>query len=95
MVPILMRRPRHDDARHREHSRRRQGVEPRWIYARTLYEDPGATLDDLREAVKTLEDSEWIARRVFGGEHPLTTGLTETLGESRDALRARETPPGS
>ena len=64
----------------------------RWTYAIALFQDANATLDDLREAVKTLEDSERIASRVFGGEHPLTTGLTETLGESRDALRARETP---
>ena len=28
----------------------------RWIYAKALYKDPGATLDDLREAVTTLED---------------------------------------
>ena len=52
-----------------------------------------ATLDDLREAVTTLEDSERIARRVFGGEHPLTTGLTESLGAVRAKLRIRETPP--
>ena len=32
-----------------------------------LYQDPRATLDDLREAVTTLEDTERIARRVFGG----------------------------
>ena len=62
------------------------------MYASPPLVDAGATLNDLSEAVKTLEDSERIARRVFGGEHPLTTGLTETLGESRDALRARETP---
>ena len=31
-----------------------------------------ATLDGLREAVATLEDAERIARRVFGGAHPLT-----------------------
>ena len=35
----------------------------------------GATLDDLREAVTTLEDAVLIARRVFGGAHPLTAGL--------------------
>ena len=45
---------------------------------------------DLREAVTTLEDTEQIARRVFGGVHPTTMGIEEALGESRDALRARE-----
>ena len=45
----------------------------RWIYAEALYKDSGATLDDLHEAVTTLEDSERIARRVLGGAHPTTT----------------------
>ena len=59
-------------------------------YARALYKDPGATLDDLREAVTTLEDTSRIARRVLGSAHPLT-GWIE--GRLRAALRARETPP--
>jgi len=67
----------------------------RWAYAEVLYNDDGATLADLREAVTTLEDLERIARRVFGGTHPLTTGIEEALGESRAALRARETPSPS
>ena len=65
----------------------------RWVYAEALYEDPNATLDDLREAATTLEDTERIARRVFGGAHPLTMGIECDLQRSRAALRARETPP--
>ena len=65
----------------------------RGIYAMTLHEDPSATLDDLREAATTLEDTERIARRVFGGAHPLTMGIECDLQRSRAALRARETPP--
>ena len=42
----------------------------RWNYAETLHFNPSATLDDLREAVTTLEDTERTARRVLGGEHP-------------------------
>ena len=58
--------------------------------------DDGATLDDLREAVTTLEETERIARRVLGGAHPQTTGIDEALKCTRAALRARETPsPGS
>ena len=49
-----------------------------------------ATLDDLREAVTTLENTERIARRVFGGAHPLTTTIEGNLKDSRVALRARE-----
>ena len=69
------------------------------IYTNTLYQDPGATFDDLREAVTTIEDAERIARRVFGGSHPLTTATGATLrnAQTRAILRARETPspPGN
>ena len=63
------------------------------IYAEALYNDPAATLDDLREAVTTLEDMERTARRVFGGAHPTAAGIGISLREARVALRARETPP--
>ena len=65
----------------------------RWNYAESLYKDDGATLDDLREAVTTLEDTERIARRVLGGAHPLTEGIEYELQDARAALRAREPPP--
>ena len=58
----------------------------------TLYKDPATPLDDLREAVTTLEDTERIARRVFGGPHPTTKGIQIALRDARAALRARETP---
>ena len=64
----------------------------RWIYGEALYTDDGATLDDLREAVTTLEDTSRIARRVFGCTHPLTTEMENELREARAALRTRETP---
>ena len=61
-------------------------------YAHSLYEDRGATIDDLREAVTTLEDVERTARRVMGGTHPLTTGIEVSIRNARAILRARETP---
>ena len=68
----------------------------RLLYAGAHYVDASATLDDLREAVTTLEEIGRTARRVFGGAHPLTTGIEDALGKSRAKLRARETPsPGS
>ena len=69
----------------------------RWVYAQSLYQDDSATLDDLREAVTTLGESEPIARRVLGAAHPLTGGMGESLQAARAKLRARETPspPGS
>ena len=62
----------------------------RWHYAEALYQDPGATLDDLREAVTTLEDIEGFARRVLGVAHPLTGRVEHHLGNARTLLRARE-----
>ena len=64
----------------------------RWAYAQSLFRDDGATLDDLREAVTTLEETEQTARRVLGGTHPLTTGVEGALRQSRALLRARDTP---
>ena len=61
-----------------------------WNYGE-LCEDPGSTLDDLREAVTTLEDAERIARRVFGRAHPTTARMGGHLRYARAALRARET----
>ena len=63
----------------------------RKIYAKALYKDPAATLDDLREAVTTLEDAKRIARRVLGGAHPDTAGIEAALRSARAALRALET----
>ena len=60
----------------------------RWIYGTALYRDTSATLDDLREAVTTLEDAERISRRVMGGAHPTTEGIEDDLQEARAALNA-------
>ena len=61
----------------------------RWYYARALYRDPGATLDDLREAVTTLEETARTARRVLGAAHPTTRVIQWCLIFSRVALCAR------
>jgi len=61
-------------------------------YADSLYADANTTLDDLREAVTTLEDAGRIARRVLGGAHPTTGGIEVALRDARAALRAREKP---
>ena len=66
----------------------------RWTYAEVLYTDDGSTLDDLREAVATLEDVERTARRVFGGAHPATLQIEKGFRDARGALRAREASSG-
>ena len=63
------------------------------LYGLALYTDPGATLDDLREAVTTLEETERIGRRLLGGTNPIVGAIESLLLEARYALRARETPP--
>ena len=52
--------------------------------------DTDAALDDLREAVTTLEELERIARRVCGSVHPLVVDINSSLLLSRVALRVRE-----
>ena len=71
-------------------------VTPRRNCARAFYQDDGATLDEIREAVERLEDTARTARRVLGGACPVTRGIDLELNMARAALRARETPsPGS
>jgi len=67
----------------------------KWCYTEALYKDDGATLDDLREAVTTLEETSQTARRVFGGTHPLTSGIEGSLQEACAKFRARDTPPAN
>ena len=67
----------------------------RQYYAETLYKNAvaGASrrpLDDLREAVTTLEYVERTARRVFGGANPISEATETSLRNARAALIARE-----
>ena len=70
----------------------------RRFHGMALYKDPGATIDDLHQAVTTLEELERTARRVLGGSHPTTGGIEGALRESRAALvcdaMAAMPPPG-
>ena len=62
----------------------------RWNYAQTLCYDPSSTLDELHEAVTTLEEIERTARRVLGGTHPITESIADNLPNARAALAARD-----
>ena len=64
----------------------------RKTYAVTLI-NAGATLDDIREAITTLEDIERIARHVVGGANPITMRIVALLRDARAVLRAREATP--
>ena len=67
----------------------------RRFHGMALYKDPDATLDDLREAVTTLEDTERTARRVLSGAHPLVVDIGDEYRDAQAAFCARETlrPP--
>ena len=65
-------------------------VRMKWIYGQALYRDDSASLDDLREAVTTLEETARTARRVLGAAHPITLNIEDALLEARAALGARE-----
>ena len=72
------------------HARRTRRAKMRRVYAAAFYMDAGATLDDVREAVDTLEDAERTARQVLGSAHPLTTAIERSLKSSRRVLAAHE-----
>ena len=69
-----------------------QVLRMRSVYAVALYQNDSATLNDSREAVATLEDTQRTARRVLGSAHPLSGLIERDLQKARAALRARETP---
>ena len=68
-----------------------QAIRIGWSYGEALYHADGATLDELREAVTTLEEVERPTQRVFGISHPLVTAIEYHLRLARAALHARKT----
>ena len=58
--------------------------------ARAVYDDPSATVGDLREAVRTVEETDRDVRRGLGDAHPLATTIEPDLREAQAALDARE-----
>ena len=63
----------------------------RMNYARALYLVTDATLDDLREAVTTLEETTRLARSVLGGAHPTTVWIEGALQGARTKLAQSKT----
>ena len=63
----------------------------RWSYGLFLFRSPDATLDDIREAVATMEETYGTVRRVFGAEHSYTREMDpKDIRFARAELRARE-----
>ena len=66
-------------------------VRLRWSYGCFLYRAPDATLDDIREAVATMEETYGTVRRVFGAEHSYTREMDpKDIRFAQAELRARE-----
>ena len=64
-------------------------------YAVALYQDPGATLADLREAVNTLEEVAPTTRRVLGGANLLVLDIERCLRDARAVADRRSASPPS
>mmetsp|Transcript_866 Transcript_866/g.2451 ORF Transcript_866/g.2451 Transcript_866/m.2451 type:complete len:406 (+) Transcript_866:808-2025(+) len=63
----------------------------RWSYGLFLYRAPDATLDDIREAVATMEETYGTVRRAFGAEHSYTREMDpKDIRFAQAELRARE-----
>ena len=63
----------------------------RWSYGLFLFRSPDATLDDIREAVATMEETYGTVERVFGAEHSYTREMDpKDIRFARAELRARE-----
>ncbi len=61
----------------------------RWIYAIALQHDNDAPLDNLREAVATLESVANSWKRILGQAHPETPKAQDALKHARGALAER------
>ena len=57
--------------------------------AEMLYDDDGATPDDLREAVEIFEEVYRTSRRLLGAAHPRVFDIELNLKSARAALRPR------
>ena len=62
----------------------------RMSYALALYSDDDATLNDVREAMDTFEDTARSSRRVLGSAHPTTGWVEAALRNARAELHTRE-----
>ena len=61
-------------------------------YAAAFCKVNGATLDELREAVTSLEETQRIARRVLSGANPIVVQIESHLRDARAALRETPSP---
>ena len=61
------------------------------VYGRCLCRDPGASRDDVAEAIEIMDDVQRRARRVFGPGHPNWNTLPQELTAAREKLASFDT----
>ena len=61
----------------------------RWLYANCLRDYKKATLDDVAEAVETLESIAPLWKRTMGMQHPETANVLTAVKAAREKLRLR------
>ena len=60
------------------------------MYAQSLYENDGASREDVTEAIATLEDIDRRGTRVYGPAHPQAVATRNRLAEARETLARLE-----
>ena len=58
----------------------------RRMYAQCLYENDGASREDVTAAIATLEDIDRRGTRVYGPAHPQAVSTRNRLAEARETL---------
>ena len=56
------------------------------MHAQCLFENAGASLEDVTAAIAALEDLDRRQTQVFGSRHPQTAGTRRFLAEAREKL---------
>ena len=56
------------------------------MHAQCLFENAGASLEDVTAAIAALEDLDRRQTQVFGSRHPQTAGTRRFLAEARETL---------
>ena len=60
------------------------------MHAQCLFENAGASLEDVTAAIAALEDLDRRQTQVFGSRHPQTAGTRRFLAEAREKLAHME-----
>ena len=56
------------------------------MYAQSLYENDGASREDVTAAIASLEELDRKGTRIYGASHPQTRGTRYLLEEARETL---------